>query len=92
MKGVGTFRRALLTVAAALGLTDRARARVESEFHPPANESDERTRKPRKRRRSGKHHTHPRKDWPVIYWGDCPAPVSRKVLKKIASNHPLLTK
>lgn len=96
MKGVGTFRRSMLAVAGMLGLG--ARPLPTGLPVPPRlnkqSDPEDRKRKPRRHRGKFIKRTHNlrRAGWPLIYWGDCPKPVSRKVLKKIASNHPLLTK
>ena len=91
MKGLGTFRRALLTIGSALGLVGSLPATPQASSFIP----DEEKREPRKRRRSrvlkGKH-TPSSKKFTMLRWGDCPAPLSRKVLKRIASNHPALVK
>lgn len=84
------FRRLLGAVMALCGLSV-AHAAIPEVCMPVS--PIERVRRARQRRRSsvnkGKH-TQPRKGWPLLYWGDCPRPVSRKVLKRIASNHPAL--
>jgi hypothetical protein len=90
-KGVGTFRRMLMGALASLGMGHAmVPPRIEQELdYQPSVPQPVSNKKPRKYR-ARKKHTQPRKGWPIIFWGDCPRPVSRKVLKKIASEHPLL--
>jgi hypothetical protein len=89
MKGVGTFRRALSAATALLGMSSTSRAldvtRVIGRVDVPTLRED-RGKKQRRRKYRANKRTAPRKGWPLIYWGDCPKPVSRKVLKRIASN------
>lgn len=83
MKGMGTFRR-LMSV---MGLNELGPL-MQRELAPTVRETrEDRGHKPRKRHRksSAKGWQWKRKDWPVLYWGDCPAPVSRKVLKRLTS-------
>jgi hypothetical protein len=91
MKGLGTFRRMLTAVASVIGMGSIRAAAPQAPSLIP-NEVD-RPQDRKKRRRSrvlkGKH-TPSAKKFTVLRWGDCPAPLSRKALKRIASNHPAL--
>jgi hypothetical protein len=98
MKGQGTFRRVLASIATAVGLAHALpKLQADRITDPTARAAEEKRKGTKSRWRGRKHrHTQPRKGWPVLYWGnpkfDCPKPLSRKALKRIAPGHPLLAK
>lgn len=90
MKGVGTFRRLMGT----LGLLGSAAQQLGHKTQPVLSEPEKARVKSRKRRSTARSrkYTAPRKGWPVLYWGTCPRPLSRKALKKLAPEHPFLSR
>jgi hypothetical protein len=98
MKGMGTFRR-MMSIAAGLvglgGAPGPASSPVRLPSNPGEGGHEERAKEKARRGRSrGKlvRHTHnlKRVGWPLVHWGDCPKALSKKQLKRIASEHPLL--
>jgi hypothetical protein len=98
MKGSGTFRRAMTAVGAVLAKPfKRIAEEVKQEAKVAAVAHAK--RKEHVRLRSGRHagYARPKAKGFKLFWGKtpgsaCPAPLSRKVLKRICPTHPLLAK
>lgn len=89
MKGTGTFRRAMLAVTSLIGST-ASRLRAPKAAVPSAQNKIELGPKPRRRSRAGAYSRRKVKNLRVT-WGNCPTQLSRKKLKQLAPNHPLLS-
>lgn len=92
MKGVGTFRR-LMSAVVGVGLASNPASKPTAVPLPPTQ--DDAAREKRRKPRSGKSwvrrtHNLKRQGWPLVYWTGAVKPLSRKQLKKIASEHYLL--